>query len=208
MKKTLLLVLASALVFILAGCSKQQAKEQGASQSGQKTEQGQEQGGVISSIKDAIGMGKKMKCTYTLKTGNETDTFVTYVEGKKYKSESEFGGKIQYSVSDGEVVYSWNNKDKNGTKMDIKCLEDLKKPDENNTSNTTDLTKSITDPEEQFDDAMDTKCESVSSIDFSIPSDVAFKDQCEELKRMMESLDKLKSQMPNIPSGNIPGASL
>lgn len=205
MKKTLILFSALALVLILAGCAKKSETSQSQPASNNQQSEGSS---VISSIKDAIGMGKKMKCTYSVKVGTETDTYVTYVEGEKYKSESVFDGKTQFSVSDGKTIYSWNDKDKNGTKMDIKCIDDLKKPQEAEPSKTAEIPNSVTSPEEQSDNATDTKCESVSSIDFSVPTDITFKDQCEELKKMMESLDKLKSQMPSVPQGSIPNTEL
>ena len=204
MRKTTVLVIMAAAIFVLAGCVKktEQNKNENQNQGTVQNQEG-EQGGVINSIKDAIGMGKKMKCTYTMKIGSETNTYVSYIEGKKHKSESEFDGKTQYSVFDGKIMYSWNNQDKNGTKMEIDCIKDLDQPSESETPKNTETPPALKDPDEQFDDAMDTKCESVASIDFSIPSDVNFKDQCEEMKKMMENLKKYQDQlpagMPNVP---------
>ncbi len=200
MKKIITIFTLLLTVAFLAGCGKkvdQTKNENKATVASQE-----EQGGVISSIKDAMGLGKKMKCTYTVKTEEGTDTYITYVDGEKYKSESEFDGKMQLSVFDGEIIYSWNNKDKDGTKMSMKCLEDLNKPSENNNS---DIPESIETPEESFDDATDVKCEDISSVDFTIPSDVVFKDQCEEMRKLIESLSNFKNQLPEqMPAGILP----
>jgi hypothetical protein len=84
----------------------------------------------------------------------------------------------------------------------------LNKPEENKPSATAETLESLKNPDEQFNDAMETKCEDVASIDFAIPSDVTFKDQCEEMKKMMENLKKYQNQMPSqIPSGAIPGGA-
>jgi hypothetical protein len=210
MKKSIIILPIFLAVMLLSGCGKKQALDGNQNQNTnqgtvQNQEREQEQGGMINSIKDAMGLGKKMKCSYTMETGEGKDTYTTYVDGKKYKSESEFEGKMQYSVFDGEIIYSWNNKEKKGTKMSSKCLEDLNKSTEEDKPEKVAAPEAAEPTDENFEDAMDVKCEDVSSIDFSIPSDVVFTDQCEEMKKMMESLKQYQNQaQTQIPAGTLP----
>ena len=59
---------------------------------------------------------------------------------------------------------------------------------------------------EAFDGAVDVKCEEVANIDFSIPSDIQFQDQCEMMKQMQKQAGQMQKQaeemmknMPNMP---------
>ena len=56
-------------------------------------------GGVVSSIKEAMGMGKMMKCTYETKdaSGGAGMEVVSYMNGKKYKSDVTVVGKARTS---------------------------------------------------------------------------------------------------------------
>lgn len=203
-KKTIVLSSLILAVVLLSGCAKKGTENKNGDK--KETAQKEENGGMINSIKDAIGMGKKMECTYTYKAGegNESFTSKAYIEGKKYKSESEVMGKKQLMVFDGETMYTWSEADKKGTKWVKSCLDELNKDDktEKTDSNTTiPKEENIDDASEVFDDAMDTKCVPVDSIDFSVPSDIVFSDMCEQLKAMKESLGKNLPKGVSIPKG-------
>src|SRR3989344_3780743 len=51
---------------------------------------------VISSIKDAMGLGKKMKCTYAVSEGGIAST--VFIDGQKYKFTSEANGQKMYGL--------------------------------------------------------------------------------------------------------------
>src|SRR3990167_9560301 len=53
--------------------------------------------GVIGSIKDAMGLGKKMKCTYSAKAGSGVSSTV-FVDGKKFKFTTDANGEKMYGV--------------------------------------------------------------------------------------------------------------
>jgi len=200
-KKTILLSSLVLAVALFSGCGKK-ATEQNAGEG--KTAQKEETNGVISSIKDAIGLGKKMKCTYTYKVGDESFTSTTYVEGQKYKGESEVMGKKQIMVFDGETMYSWSEADRKGTKWVKSCIEELNKSTEKTSDASTPTGEEIADASEVFDDAMDTQCVPVDSIDFSVPSDITFSDMCEQLKKMQDMSKNLPSGV-ELPEGvNLP----
>ncbi|MBO8888972.1 hypothetical protein INN86_14050, partial [Staphylococcus aureus] len=57
-------------------------------------------GGMISSIKDAMGLGKKMKCTYSdpSKTGVVSTIFI---DGQKTKFSSVVNGETVSGIFDG-----------------------------------------------------------------------------------------------------------
>lgn len=208
MKKILLGIFVLGAVVLVSGCAKKTNPEPGPKGTGeeQKTE-----GRIISSIKDAIGLGKKMECTYTYKSGEETITTKAYIEGKKYKGESEFMGKKQLMVFDGETMYSWSESEKKGTKWSQSCMEEINK--ENEPEKNSDISKptedEIKDASEAFKDAMDVKCTDVASIDFSVPSDIEFSDMCQQLKEMQEKFKNMGDNLPkgvNVPNGiNVPG---
>ncbi len=199
MKKIAIVVFAIGAVALVSGCAKKEAENNN------QTVQKEETGGVINSIKDAIGMGKKMECTYTFKDGNESFTSKTYIEGEKYKGENEVMGKKQMMVFDGETMYSWSEADKKGTKWTKTCIDELNKDtkkEEKPSDTPAPTEEDISDASEAFKDAIDIKCVPVSSIDFSVPSDITFSDMCEQLKAMKE---KFKDMGKNLPNGvNIP----
>jgi hypothetical protein len=209
-KKTLLFSSLILAVVFLSGCAKkgvQQNPEQKQTETAGEVKN-EESGGIISSIKDAIGLGKKMQCTYTYnKTGETPFTSTAYIDGQKYKGETEIMGKKQLMVFDGDTMYTWSETDKTGTKFSKSCMEDLNKDkpqDSNAPAPTQDQIKSA---EDAFKDVADTKCTPVDSIDFSIPTDVTFSDMCAEFQKIKDMKNNLPSRV-NIPKGvNIPGGS-
>lgn len=216
MKKTITVFLLVLAVGVFAGCAKKPVENQGQTKNEESAVK-EESGGVISSIKDAMGLGKKMQCTYKYKDNEQSFTSTVYVDGKKYKGESEVMGKKQLMVFDGETMYMWPEGEKKGTKWTKSCMDDLNKENEKNedkgTSNFSQ--DEIKDVEDAFKDAMDVKCTPVASIDFSVPSDIIFSDMCQELKTLQEKFQGIGNDLPSggslpdgaeIPSGlEIPG---
>lgn len=208
MKKIAVAALCVGAVFFLSGCGKKENTPQNGAQ--KENVKNEEKGGMISSIKDAIGMGKKMECTYKMKFGEESMESKGFFEGKKFRSETSLNGKKQISVFNDDVMYSWSPDEKKGTKISKSCMKELsdKYKDESNPTKEEDL--EIPDAEnieDSFGDAMDVNCNPVASIDFSVPGDVNFTDQCEIMRKSMEAMEELKNKMPsgmsNIPE--IPG---
>ncbi|MFZ5981989.1 MAG: hypothetical protein ACOYS2_00215 [Patescibacteria group bacterium] len=201
MKRGVLVLFSLALVFVLSGCGNQN-KEQNQEKEQNKN---QEKGGMISSIKDAMGLGKTMRCVYKDKTEEGEMESVVYVKGQKYKSENVFQGKKMVGVFDGETMWSWNEGEKNGFKLTMKCTEELAQQNKNKEREENRNSEEVKVGEEAFDDALDTKCEEASDVDFSIPNDVVFVDQCEMFKGFSREADemmkKYQGQMPEVPKG-------
>jgi hypothetical protein len=189
-------------VLVLAGCGKQAALNEAPKGEVKKeiaSKAEEKKGGVISSIKDAMGLGKTMRCEYKLKGEGADITSTTYVNGKKFKAESIVMGKKQTVIFDEMAMYSWADGEKTGMKMEKKCMEEMEKNLSKTEGGTEPTSDSISD-EEFFDNATDVKCEDASNADFAIPNDITFTDQCAMLKTMMNNLPS-DINIPNMPKG-------
>ncbi len=190
MKKifSLFAVIVATLVF--SGCGSQKAVET-SPQKEAPVEVKKESSDVISSIKDAMGLGKKMKCTYAVGTGEAKFESTAYIEGSKYKSSSIIAGKTAYASFDGEVMYSWMEGSKTGTKMTMACINELKNslpPGKEGEG-----PQGVKAPEDQFKDAVNTSCvPAVEAVDFTLPSEITFTDQCEVLRKTLDSMKNVK----------------
>lgn len=200
MKKLLPIVL---VVVVLAGIGWYVSQKQGGSPA---SEQGEgisrtsmptpgEAPGVIGSIKDAMGLGKKMKCTYSDKGGSGVSSTV-FVDGQRFKFTTEANGTKMYGVFDGDTQYMWTaGAEKQGFKMTKACTDELAKM-AGQTETGAASTTTPQDFQESFDSAQDVRCEAAGSEDFSIPADITFVDQCEMLRDSMKALEGIKGQLP------------
>lgn len=214
MKKIGLIAGGLFLVLILSGCGKneksnpsngeqnnQEVNEISAdnnqeSPAGQVAEnENSAEGGVMKKLKNALSSGKKMKCTYSMGDEKEKTEIITYVQGDKYKTEVNVGQIKTISIFDGDAMYSWSEGQKTGTKMAMSCLNSLDTRSEAE-SNPVSEESSVADEEEFVDtlaDAQNLNCEDAGDVNFEVPSDINFTDQCEALKsqqKMLESLNK------------------
>ncbi len=199
MKKTLLLSGMIVLALTLVGCGqKNQTASPDQTQNPIETKKDDSLAGqVINSaetLKNAITGGKKLECTYKMKSGTDMGEIKSYIDGKKYKSTFELNGEKHISIMDGEVMYSWSEKTKKGSKMDISCMKELSK----NLPKSNDQGQTNYESSDQLaDNMMDISCQPSSLVDFSIPSDVTFTDTCEQMKKTMEQLQNIKG----LPTG-------
>jgi hypothetical protein len=209
MKKTLTIFSLVLTVVFLAGCG---AKNQPAVQTNNQLQnqnqnqiQAQKQpetGGIVNSIKDAMGLGKKMECTYSMKVGDKTEEFKLQVEGNKYKSANQINGKNYVSIFDGTTIYSWTEGEKTGTKITTACADELKSANTNNTQN---QPAEVNTKPEDFNNTMNVSCSPSAGVDLTIPSDVVFTDTCETMKKSIEMMNQVKNQMPTqVPAGALP----
>ena len=192
----ILIILAG--VIILAGCGNKAAENM--PEASMPESAGEDNGWIISSIKDAMRMGRTMKCAYKTAGKEGQIEATTYVDGKKYMTEMAIGNDTQKMVFDGEAMYSWTEGQKKGMKMTLACTEELAK----NVPQSDNQNAPMPDPagEKSFEDALDVNCVPASGADFSIPADVTFTDQCEMLKGLMNKIPNLKGNIPQeLPSG-------
>lgn len=211
MKKVGAIIVMGFFVVALSGCTK---NKQGAVDMDNlpKKESVQEDdsgiGSVISNFKDAISSGKKMKCIYTVQQNGDEFKSEAFVEGEKYKSTSTFNGKGMYAVFDGKATYTWSDDSKQGMKMDTACLEEMQSQIEDHQGEAAE--EEMHYDGDAFGGALDVKCEKVGSIDFSIPTDIEFVDQCELMKNQQKQMEELQQNLPQgfeLPDGvDIPSA--
>lgn len=169
-----------------------------------------EQGSLIGNALDAFRSGKKMKCSMREADGSEA-TF--YSEGKKFKSVSMVNGSGYTTIFDGVTYYSWDEKTKQGMKFTDSCMKEFTDQFEKNSDDTPVANTPLNPadaPEEVLKDMANTSCESVATVDFSVPSDITFMDQCEVMKQTQDLLKNMSgagSGIPDLSKMNIPGYS-
>lgn len=203
MKQTWKIAAVAAGMLVLAGCGGQSNQQQAPSSQAptaqapaESTNQPATNNGIISSIKDAMGLGKVMKCTYQMANNNEQTEVATYVNGKQFLTTQTVAGKTNHALSDGTTMYTWTEGQNQGMKIDLTCAQDLAK--------SVPQGQAAPDPtgEKSFDQAANVSCEPASDVDFSVPQGVNFADQCAMLKNVMKNIPSA-ANMPKIPA-NIP----
>jgi hypothetical protein len=147
----------------------------------------------MGSLKEMIGMGKTMECVEKV----EGEEIRTYIQGKTYKSSAVSKEMTITSIFDGETFYSWNTLTKAGTKMTMACLEELGKNMPEGPSTEVDNDIEFDSVDEMMEDPqMVSNCKEISEkIDFSVPTNINFVDQC----LMIKSLNDKMPSMPNVP---------
>lgn len=190
MKKIQVAFVAIGILF-LVGCEKKDSQNQGGtSATTQKESVGSS---VISSIKDAMNLGKNMECIYTTKIGDKEIKAVMQTNGKNFKSSSELEGRKMYTIMKDDVVYTWGEGIPMASKLAMSCIEEITKDMPKNGDQQS--APSVQDPKALFDNATNVVCNPIASIDLSIPSDIQFQDMCE----MMKGFANIK-----IPAGTVP----
>lgn len=157
---------------------------------------------LVSSLKDAIGLGQKMQCTYTIKNKDMVATSRASIDGQKFRSETEMNGMKMFMLSDGETQYMWNSASQQGFKMDKACLESLKSSVPESAQGTGNPTPQAGDYQATLDTATNVSCEPTTSVDFSLPMEVSFVDQCAMMEQGKKMMEQFKGQLP---SGTYPG---
>lgn len=206
LKKIFLLVIVFLVATTFSGCKKDKNKEVGSSPDQESKEDssgenaGAGEGGIISAVKDILSSQKKLECTYAANGGDDINVETkTYVYKDKYKTEFAINGKKNISVFDGNVSYSWEEGNNQGMKIDLKCLEDFNSVAGDEYSEASGDAEEMDDLEELLNGAQGVKCKEVGSIDFSIPQDVDFADQCELLKKQQKMIEDMNVE--NVPEG-------
>lgn len=188
MKKIFSLLGVSLAVLVFSGCGGQKTAQQTEVQKEVSAEVKNEKvGGAVNSIKDAIGLNAKMKCTTT---ANDGVISVAYVQGKMFKSSVEVMKKRQNAIFDGEATYTWAEGEKTGLKMPMACIQELKASLSEQQKNSLDA--SIPDIEKEINANAKVSCVPAGDVDFSIPLDVVFADQCEVMRKSLNMMKDIK----------------
>lgn len=198
-------------ILILAGCGNGSGESTKVSNQDNMTvetrKENTENDGMIKSIKEAMGLGRAMKCTYKMEEEGGMEA-IAFVDGEKYKMEVLVADKKQQMVFDGETMFSWGEGDRQGMKMTKDCLAQTEK---NLAQNKEGNNLSEEEPAEvnnkPFENAVDVQCAETSGIDFSVPAEVTFLDQCEMMNTLFKNgPGSVPPGLPtNIPSGVVPG---
>ena len=188
MKKWQIVFLVIGAVF-LAGCGKKPAKPETSSKIENQTKikvKNNKKEGVISSIKEAMSLGKPMKCVYKISDDASNTEVTTYVEGKRYTTKIAVAGEIIHTVFDGKTMYSWREGKKEGTKMTDSCMQNMNANFAEKNNGETDSIESR--QEKEFDKAVNVNCTEFKGVDFSIPNNVVFSDPCKSLEQMKKNI--------------------
>ncbi|MCW1887991.1 MAG: hypothetical protein KIH67_000335 [Candidatus Moranbacteria bacterium] len=154
-----------------------------------------EEKGMVSSIKDAMGLGTAMKCTYTTDATGKSPQSEVLVEGEKFQATTTINGIKSYVLSDGTDQYMWTDGSKQGMKMSKVCMDDFKKAFP--TPETQDSKQpKVEDAKAALDMAKNVQCTPAESANLSVPKDITFTDQCAMMKDSMKALEKMKDKMP------------
>ena len=105
-------------------------------------------------------------------------------------------------LSDGETQYMWNSGSQQGFKMDKACLENLKSSVPESAQGTGDRAPQAGDYQATLDMATNVSCEPTASVDFSLPMEVSFVDQCAMMEQGKKMMEQFKGQLP---PGTYPG---
>lgn len=148
--------------------------------------------GMVASLKDAMGMGVAMHCTYSLDdTGVTTES---WIDGEKIRTKSLVSNFTTETIFDNGTQYMWTSASPQGMKMDKACIEkmaaSLPKTEESQGTATPQDVKAT------FDFAKNVKCEPSTDADFSLPKDVTFTDQCAMMENSMKMMEQYKDKMP------------
>lgn len=149
--------------------------------------------GAVASIKDAMGLGQAMQCSYAVSADESVQSSVV-VEGQKFKSTTAMKDMTVYGLFDGETQYTWMSNSKQGMKMSKACLEQM-------TATVNNMAKPETgaapkDLREEFDMAQNVSCQPAPAVDWTLPTDVTFVDQCAMMQDAMKMMEQMKDKMP------------
>lgn len=212
MKKLIIVAVVLTVGFVAVGCGKKQSAQQEGSKDEMKKgiervdgEDGPSDklGEVLKKgelmgeqIQNAIQKGETLECTYRVSEADENSVIKTYISGEKYKSVVTTDGEEFNALFDGKTQYSWSSMgEKKGVKMSSECMEDLGEEVDDETDDMADY-EDFKTTSEILDQEVEMSCNKAGKIDFSVPSDVEFVDQCEMLKTQMKQMEQLKNSMP------------
>lgn len=199
MRKTLLGLGLASLALMLSGCGQQAATTQNApasnAQPAAKPDQSaQNSNSAFSSLKDAMGSGQQLKCTYTTTVNGADVPMTAFIQGKNYRSTIVAAGKTTNLLFDGDTMHTWVDGMTTGMQIKMACINDFKAAAPQGQPGV----PAIPSPEDRINSATNVSCVPSTDADFTVPATVTFTDQCAMLKKSAE-------MMKNLPKGTVPG---
>ncbi|MBD3300644.1 MAG: hypothetical protein GF347_04810 [Candidatus Moranbacteria bacterium] len=198
MKKAARLLLMGMLTLTLTACTKN--KEESSDKNNDATKESMtekettkkeqtEQDGAIKDLSAAFQKGTKMECSYKMDVDGQKVESIMQLDGKKFKTQSEYQGVKSFSVSDGKTLYTWQSDKNKGTKIDYSCVDKMTENLPKEDKKQIEQMNGMQDPEAMFEEmGMEVNCKKISSVDVNVPKDVQFVDQCQ----MMDKLEMFK----------------
>jgi len=196
----LLAIVVSSLV--LSGCLKQVGQVQETGQQNEGQEQVANEDSFSGSLKELLGLGKKVKCSWQFRDpeGNGVSEGVVWVDGNRSRSEISIEtGEDDMAmdliqISDGKMSYMWNRGEKNGSKFDIAEMEKLNQEMQQENGETQNQA------ETNWEKMYDYKCRAwrVDESKFTVPSDVEFTDMMAQMNQAQEQLKTTKENMAGV----------
>lgn len=208
-----------AVALIAGGCwssdKQQPMPEQGQAPQGQAAQGGQDtpsgKQSFKNSLKDLMGMGSSLKCTWDKQEEDSKIKGTVYITGNKFMQDmqiSDMSGQdgkpyTFNALSDGEWFYSWNTMmPGSGMKFKLSELE----AQSGEASDTVEKADSPADLQEE----LDFECEPWSGNgDFTPPANMEFKDNTQMLKNAQNSAAKgIDANDPCAACGMMPSEQL
>jgi major membrane immunogen (membrane-anchored lipoprotein) len=200
MKKLLIVPLLVMISLLLTACTSK-TTEKGTSTDNKDeataTTQNDGEENIKGSILDLAKMGKNVKCTYKFDNEEAAMEGTVYVSGSKTRSDikikiSDGTENDSTTITDGEWMYMWSTAAEQGTKMNIKDMEQM-----------AEKYKTEGDAEEDSNNQyknqtqdVDYKCRPwvVDNSKFNIPTNIEFIDMNEMMKGLLEMSERLQNQ--------------
>jgi len=188
MKKALIL----GVILVFFGIS---ASGCGSKANEEKTQNDQKESFVETSLKEIAMLNKTMKCDLSIKDDISGGAYkqTMYIDGNQYRidTEIEFNQpemeKISYHmISDGENIYTWNEGQKTGLKMNIVEMSNMGEEYKENA----DLAEAgKIDLEQKFDFNCQPWSKDAGTL--NPPSNIEFNDYLKQIKSFTESLENM-----------------
>ncbi len=204
MKKVLSIAVVAIAVVFIGGCSvnKNDDNKQQLDQLVNKSDSSEKDDGMMGGMIDQLAKikkGESMKCVYTIDMGNGEVKTESYVQGEKFKSITtmDVGEEMKtYAIFDGKNQYSWVEGKTEGFKMSMDCMDDMGDLYGEMDETEDEDSNEVMEIDDMFENAMDIDCQPVGKIDFTIPSNITFVDQCEMMKDQMKQIEELGGALP------------
>ena len=190
MKKQILTLLSATL--LLSACSLNPTAQPDNSDTTSQNQTPSQSESTARSLKDLMGLGSAQKCTwsYTDEQGNSTSGEML-IDGQKFSqtvnSKTSEESMVFRSVSDGELVYTWNDQvPDTGFKMSLAETQSPDSPDVEDDQSSPDTDT----PKLDFEQKYNYNCTpvTVSDSDFLPPSGINFIDLSQETPNYQEML--------------------
>lgn len=189
MKKIVFILLLVMVAFGFTGCGKKSSQT--------TTTGGDVSQAEINSIEQAKKSGKKMTCTSEIKDANGDYANTTvYIDGDKYRTETDSNGLKTYTIFDGAIFWSWTSQSNEGMKMEKVCMDEMSQATEDSSSETYQEMDETFVQTEDLDTSINVKCTAGSNFNLIPPSNINFADYCAMMKNAMDMMNSFSNGLP------------